>query len=818
MKHLLFALLLLLPVTASGQHSHAAAKDPAPATLESGLGNINHPVTTNNAEAQKFFNQGLAYLYGFNHEEAIRSFKRATELDPQLAMGYWGMALAMGSNYNVQADKDALFGAYGNLQKAIELAPKASAQDQAYIAALSKRYSSDLSVDQMKLAADYRNAMRELSKHYPDDLDAATLYAESMMNLRPWKLWTLDGKPAEDTLEIVAVLESVLRRNPNHTGANHYYIHAVEASTNPERALPSAARLGKDAPKAGHLVHMPSHIYIRTGDYAQAAQVNVDAIVADREYIEKSGNQGLYSLMYYNHNIHFLASASAHKGRYADSIKAARELEAGVAPHLKAMPMLEMFRPYPIVSLVRFQRWDDILKEPKPDEALKITTAYWHFARGSAYIATNQLTNARDDADALDALVKATPADAPLGNNTAAHILKIANLTLNGKLAFASGDKQAGIALLKEAAAGEDAMSYNEPADWDLPVREVLGSVLFMNGDYAAAEQVFREELQRHHKNGRAYFGLAESLKKQGKKSDADAVSRDFALAWKDADTKLTVAGLSGLPVKTAANAAPIRFSSVALKTGVRLHYAYQGEAKGTPVIMLHGYTDSWFSFSRVLPLLDSRHRVYVLDQRGHGESDRPATGYAMEQFASDVVAFMDAMKIKQATIVGHSLGSFVAQHVAAKAPERVARLVLVATATTVSNNDLARDLQREVNALPDRVPEKFVRQFQISTTFKPLPSDFLDAVVKESLKLPVHVWREVMAGMMSPDVVVARNKIQTPTLIFWGDKDFFPRSEQDSLVAALPNATLKVYTDTGHALHWERPEQFAADLQTFIN
>ena len=819
MKHLLFALLLLLPVTALGQHSHSAAKEPAPATLESGLGNIKHPVSTNNPEAQKFFNQGLEYLYGFNHEEAIRSFKRATELDPQLAMGYWGMALAMGSNYNVQADNDALFGAYRNLQKAIELAPKANAQDQAYIAALSKRYSSDTSADQAKLGLAYKNAMGELSKRYPDDLDAATLYAESMMDLRPWKLWTLDGKPAEDTLEIVAVLESVLRRNPNHTGANHYYIHAVEASTNPERALPSAARLGKDAPKAGHLVHMPSHIYIRTGDYAQAAQVNVDAIAADREYIQKSGNQGLYSLMYYNHNIHFLASASAHKGRYADSIKAARELEASVAPHLKAMPMLEMFRPYPIVSLVRFQRWDDILKEPKPDESLKITTAYWHFARGSAFVATNQLDNAKNEWEALDALVKAMPADAPLGNNTAVHILKIANLTLAGKVAFATGDKAAAIGLLNEAAAGEDSMSYNEPADWDLPVREVLGSILFVNGDYAGAEKAFRDELKRHHKNGRAFFGLAESLKKQGKKSEAAAVSRDYALAWKDADTKLTLEGLSGVPVKkNASNAAPIRFSSVALKTGVRLRYAYQGDANGTPVIMLHGYTDSWFSFSPVLPLLDQKYRVYILDQRGHGESDRPASGYAMEQFASDVVAFMDAMQIKQAAIVGHSMGSFVAQKVAAKAPERVSRLVLVATATTVSNNDLARDLQREVNALPDRVPEKFVRDFQVSTTFKPLPSDFLDAVVRESLKLPVNVWREVMAGMMSPDVVVARNKIKTPTLIFWGDKDFFSRSEQDSLVAALPNATLKVYADTGHALHWEQPARFAADLQAFIN
>ena len=547
MKHLLFALLLLFPVAALAQHSHTPTKEPAPVMLTSGLGDINHPVSTSNPEAQKFFNQGLAYIYAFNHEEAVRSFKRATELDPQLAMGYWGMALALGSNYNVPADGPSLLTAYTNLQKAIELAPKASAQDRAYIEALSKRYSSDLRVDQTQLAVAYKNAMGELSKRYPDDLDAATLYAESMMNLHPWKLWTLDGKPNENTLEIVAVLEGVLRRNPNHTGANHYYIHAVEASTSADRALPSAERLGKVAPNAGHLVHMPSHIYIRTGDYSKAAQSNVDAIKVDRAYIAESGNHGLYPLMYYNHNIHFLASASAHKGRYADSIKAARELEASVAPNLKAMPMLEAFRPYPIVSLVRFGRWEEILKEPKPDEALKMTTAFWHFARGSAYVATSQLENAAGELSTLDAIVKAVPADAPWGNNTAGAVLQVADLTLAGKLAFARGDKQAAFDLLNKAAAAEDALYYNEPLDWDLPVREVLGALLLSSGDAAGAEKVFREELRHHHGNGRALFGLAESLKQQGNAREVQNVTREFQQAWKDADVKLTVAGLGGV-------------------------------------------------------------------------------------------------------------------------------------------------------------------------------------------------------------------------------------------------------------------------------
>jgi tetratricopeptide (TPR) repeat protein len=571
MKHLLFAPfryvlfgLLLFPVAAFGQHGHAPAKEPAPIALVSGLGDVNHPVSTKNAEAQKFFNQGLAYLYAFNHAEAVRSFKRATELDPELAMGYWGMSLALGSNYNVPADGPALVIAYTDLQKAIELAPKASEQDRAYINALAKRYSSDLQADQQKLAVAYKNAMGELSKRYPDDLDAATLYAESMMNLRPWKLWSLDGKPAEGTLEIVSVLEGVLRRNPNHPGANHYYIHAVEASTSADRALPSADRLGKLAPNAGHLVHMPSHIYIRTGDYSKAAQANVAAIAVDRDYMMKTGDQGLYVMIYYHHNIHFLASASAHKGRYADSIKAARELEASVSPHLAAMPMLEMFRPYPIVSLVRFGRWDDVLKEAKPDESLKITSAYWHFARGSAYVAMNQLDNAASELSALQAIAKAVPADAPIGNNMAADVLKIADFTLAGKIAFARGDKRAAFELLNKAAAAEDATYYDEPADWDLPVREVFGSLLLSSGDAATAEKVFREELRRHRGNGRALFGLAESLKKQGKRSEAQKVTKEFQQAWKDADVKLTINGLAGV-------SAPMPTSSASAKATIRL-------------------------------------------------------------------------------------------------------------------------------------------------------------------------------------------------------------------------------------------------------
>jgi len=548
MRHLFFAILLLFPIAIYGQHSsHAPAKTTAPVALEAGLGDIDHPVTTNNPEAQKFFNQGLAYLYGFNHEEAVKSFKQAAQLDPQLAMAYWGVALAMGSNYNVPAGGPALLEAYASLQKAIELAPKASEHDRAYINALSKRYSKELQADQRKLEVDYKNAMGELAKNYPDDLDAATLYAESMMNLHPWHLWTLDGKPAEDTLEIVAVLEGVLRRNPNHSGANHYYIHAVEASTNAERALPSADRLGKIAPNAGHLVHMPSHVYIRTGDYFAAAKSNVDAIAVDRAYITKSGNNGLYPAMYYNHNVHFLAAASAMNGRYADSIKNARDLEGNVKPLLKAMPMLEMFAPYPLVSMTRFGKWDEILKEPKPDPSLKIVTAFWHFARGSAYAASKHTTQAEAELAALRAVNQTLTPEVRVFNNAAADVTKVGEIELEARIALARGDKQAGIDLLKKAIAAEDATYYAEPADWDLPVREVLGGVLLLQGDNAAAEKVFRDEILRRPRNGRALFGLAESLRKQGKDGAAKSVQGEFEKAWQHADTKLSAASLAGV-------------------------------------------------------------------------------------------------------------------------------------------------------------------------------------------------------------------------------------------------------------------------------
>jgi tetratricopeptide (TPR) repeat protein len=546
MHYLIILLLLLLPFITFGQHGNHAL-DTKEAVLEKGFGEVHLPISTKSAEAQKFFNLGLAHIYGFNHDEAVRSFKRAAEIDPQMAMAYWGVALAHGTNYNLKADTNALKAAFENLQKAQSLAGKVTVHEQAYIAALAKRYSVDPNADQNKLAVDYKNAMRELVKQYPDDLDAATLYAESMMNLRPWQLWTADGKPAEGTLEIVAVLENVLRRNPNHIGANHYYIHAVEASPNPERALPSAARLGKLAPKAGHLVHMPYHIYARTGNYEEAALSNIDAVIADREYLAKSGAQGVYPMMYYNHNIHCLASAYLMTGNYAGAIKTARELEDNVKKHVEMTPMLEMFMPYQMITMVRFNKWDEVMSYPQPDAKLKITTAIWHFSRGMSHAAKSDVQKAETELKAFQAIAKTVPAEMPWGNSTAAGMLRVAENMLAGKIALARGEKQAAVAFLTKAVEAEDALNYAEPPDWDIPTRELLGGAHLLNGEYAASETVFRAELEKHPRNGRALFGLHESLQRQGKQTAAALVKSQFETAWAKSDTKLAVAELVGM-------------------------------------------------------------------------------------------------------------------------------------------------------------------------------------------------------------------------------------------------------------------------------
>jgi tetratricopeptide (TPR) repeat protein len=543
MRYFAGVLVLALSSVAFAQMGGMKMSGPPPVRLEKGLGPVHHKVTTSNREAQAFFDQGLAYIYAFNHDEAVRSFQKASELDPKMAMAYWGVALARGSNYNWTATSDQLKEAFDNLQKALAAAPNTSAEDRAYIAALSKRYSSDPKADQAKLAASYSAAMKDLHTQFPADDDAAVLYAESMMNLHPWQLWTADGQPGENTTEIVSTLEAVLKRDPNHTGANHYYMHAVEASPHPERGLPSARRLAALAPNAGHLVHMPSHIYIRTGDYFDAAMANANAVKVDDAYIKSWGGPNFYSSMYTNHNVHFLASASAMIGRYNDAKTNAARLAEDAIPMIPGMPMLEFFALYPMVVEVRFHHWETIKKMPAPEARFKLLTAYWHFARGMAMAGTGDSKGAATELAAFREAIKGVPGDIPMGFTTPPVYFAICDPLLAGEAALAAGDSK-GLDLLRTALANSVAINYDEPPDWDLPVAEFYGPALLKAKLYADAEKLYIDELKRHPNNGRALIGLSEALNQQKKVAEAKKAEADFKQQWRDADTRLTLADL----------------------------------------------------------------------------------------------------------------------------------------------------------------------------------------------------------------------------------------------------------------------------------
>jgi len=535
----LFALWLCTPVFAQDHSAHSQAR---PVTLVSGLGNLHHPVSTKNAEAQKFFDQGLRFIYAFNHDEAARSFRHAGELDPKLAMAFWGVAEAEGPNYNDPASDDRFKQAHEAIQKAVDLSPNASPSEQAYIQALAKRFPGDPGADRKQAAEDYDNAMREVVKKYPDDLDAATLFAEAGMNLHPWGLWHQDGTPEAGTEEIVATLESVIRRDPNHLGAIHYYIHTVEASPNPERALAAANRLASLAPGAGHIVHMPAHVYIRTGDYAAAVKTNEEAAAVDRAYLKATGVQGIYPMMYYSHNLHFIAMCSAMDGDYAEAKQSAELLAAHVGPHVKEMPPLEGFMTIPMAVEIRFHKWEQILAMPKPDSEMKVTTVFWHFGRGLALAGTGKVTEAEAEYKIVADAEAATPPDVIFNmpiDNKAKDIMKIAEKVLGGQIAVAKKDNAGAIAMFRDAVAIQDTLKYGEPPDWFFPVREPLGAALLMNGDAAGAEKVFREDLDRNPRNPRSLFGLHEALKAEGRDYDAGFVLDQFRSSWKGGQTAL---------------------------------------------------------------------------------------------------------------------------------------------------------------------------------------------------------------------------------------------------------------------------------------
>jgi tetratricopeptide (TPR) repeat protein len=546
MRTLWIALILVAAGDSNAAaHTHKPAERPPDLALTA-IGRQHHAIATKTQQAQDYFDQGVTFIYGFNHEEAERAFQQAAKLDPDSPMPLWGIALAVGPNYNMDVDATRERLADQTLQKARKLAEHAPPVEQDYVAALAVRFSDQASPDYKKLARDYATAMKGLSEKYPDDLDAATFYAESLMDLNPWRLWARDGQPAENTEEIVRVLESVLARDPNHAGANHFYIHAVEASPHPERALPSARRLDTMVPQAGHLVHMPAHIYIRTGDYADAVKNNAAAAKVDGAYARKAAKQGsMYDLIYHSHNEHFLAAAASMEGQYFEAKAAADALAVRLLPHAKMMPMLDHFILTPLWVDARFGKWDVLLATPEPAKELPGTHAMWRYSRTLALAARGEKEKAAAEREQFVTEVKALPAEANFGEfNTAKDVLGMATHILDARIAMAGGHQEAAIAHWRAAVEIQDALNYDEPPDWYYPVRESLGGALLAAGKATDAEQVFREDLKKNPRNPRSLFGLMHSLRAQQKVADAAWVEKQFDAAWKNADTELQVSGL----------------------------------------------------------------------------------------------------------------------------------------------------------------------------------------------------------------------------------------------------------------------------------
>ena len=522
-----------------------AARAPAPSSatgltrsdsvpLYTDLGSHHKRISTRVPATQQYFDQGLRLTYGFNHAEAIRSFSRAAELDSACAMCYWGIALAYGPHVNAPMDSASGVAAYAAAQKALALKSRASAPERAYIEAVAQRYEAAPPADRAHLDTAYSRAMAKLVKAYPNDLDAATLYAESLMDLRPWNYWKPEGTPYEGTTEIVRQLRRVIAADPNHPGACHYYIHAVEA-VDPKAAVPCAERLARLMPGEGHMVHMPAHIYIRVGRWNDAVKANQHAIHTDEVFIEGQQPKGVYPLAYYPHNIHFLAFASTMAGRSAQAIEASNTLTSKVnVEAARQVGMLQEMLPYHTLTLTTFGKWDDVLAAPLPPSDIRFSYGMAYYARGVAHAAKQQWAEAQAALDTVTAINAATPdgADAKTALSIAVH-------ALTGEIASRRGDLDAGITHFREAIKIEDAGLYFEPPKWYYPVRHSLGAVLLKAGKNAEAEQAYREDLERFPENGWSLFGLAQALKAQGKNDEAAKVDARFRKAWADADVTL---------------------------------------------------------------------------------------------------------------------------------------------------------------------------------------------------------------------------------------------------------------------------------------
>jgi tetratricopeptide (TPR) repeat protein len=536
----LTAALLLAGAAPSLGNEPTAAEAPLKSAsrtvpLYQDLGSHHKPISTKVPATQQYFDQGLRFVYGFNHAEAIRSFKQAAELDSSCAMCYWGIALAYGPHVNAPMDSPSGVAAYEAVQKALALKTHATAPERAYIEALAQRYEANPPTDRARLDTAYARAMEQVANTYPDDLDAATLYAESLMDLRPWNYWQPDGTPYPGTNEIVRQLKRVLSRNANHPGACHYYIHAVEAVT-PEAAVPCAERLAGLMPGEGHMVHMPAHIYIRVGRWNDAVKANQHAIHDDEVFIEGQNPVGVYPLAYYPHNIHFLAFASTMAGRSAQAIEASRTLTSKVnVDAARQVGLLQEMLPYHALTLTTFGKWDEVLAEPLPPADLRFSYAMAHYARGVAQAAKGQWAEAQAALETVKKINGETPEGAD--GKTA---LSIAVHALAGEIATRRGDMDGGTAHFREAAKLEDAGLYFEPPKWYYPIRHSLGAALLKAGQHAEAEKVYREDLRRFPENGWSLFGLAQALRAQGKTAEAEATDTRFRRAWANTDVKLT--------------------------------------------------------------------------------------------------------------------------------------------------------------------------------------------------------------------------------------------------------------------------------------
>lgn len=536
-KYFTFLLLLLFTIGCGDEE-----KPKAP--LFTNLGKHNFPITTNSELVQKYFNQGIILAYGFNHEEAFRSFEEVARLDSNCAMAYWGMAIVLGPNINLSMDKASVPNAYQAVQKAISHLDNETQREKDWVMTLSKRYNNKLIDDRHSLDSAYSDAMRDLTKKYPDDLDAATMFAESIMDLHPWDYWLKDGTPEPWTPEILSTLESVIKRKSDHIGANHLYIHAVEASKNPERGLSSADRLRFLVPGAGHLVHMPAHIYIRTGKYHEGSLANERAVKSDEEYINQCNQQGFYPLSYYPHNYHFLWATATLEGDSKTAIDAA--LKTSTKPPDSLMDAcgyqtLQHFAVIPLYAYITFGKWDEILKYDPPKRERAYPLGVWHYARGMAFTGKNDLVNAEKELAELDNLRDNKDVDKLdiWGINSAGSLLKIGYEVLSGEIAAKRKNYNLAIKHLEEAVKLEDKLRYDEPPTWFYPTRNNLGGVLLEAGKYAEAEKIFKEDLKEIPENGWALYGLHEALLKENRNREAEEIERRFKKAWKHSDVDL---------------------------------------------------------------------------------------------------------------------------------------------------------------------------------------------------------------------------------------------------------------------------------------